>query len=146
MLPSPADGVLDQQVEDLRERADIVAIIGRRVQLRKAGKDHTGLCPFHGEHTPSFYVIPNKHMWHCFGCGESGDIFKFFMKLDGLPFGDALKQVAQESGIILVEEKHDPEEARRKAHMEELASLLDRAVRFYEQKLSHGAGFPRANT
>src|SRR3954466_1286719 len=124
----------DQQLEDVKERTDLVAVIGRRVQLRKGGKDQTGLCPFHGERTPSFYVVPNKRMWHCFGCGESGDVFKFFMKLDGVSFTDAVKQVAQEAGVALVEEKHDPEEVRRRQHLDDLASLLDRAVRFYEQK------------
>jgi DNA primase len=130
----------DQQLEDLKERADIVAILGRRVQLKKAGKDYLGLCPFHGERTPSFNVIPGKHMYHCFGCQESGDIFKFFMKLDGMSFVEAIKHVASESGIILTEENYDPEEARKKAHLDEIATLLDRAVKFYEQKLWSDGG------
>jgi DNA primase len=132
----------DQQIDDIRERSDLVTVIGRRVQLRKVGKDYTGLCPFHGERTPSFYVVPNKHMWHCFGCGESGDVYKFFMKLDGMSFVDAVKHVATEGGFILTEEKFDPEEAKRKQHLDELATLLDRAVRFYEQKLAHETGRP----
>ncbi len=130
----------DLQLEDLRARADLVTLVGRRVPLRKTGKDFVGLCPFHGEKSPSFYVVPGKHLWHCFGCGESGDVFKFFMKLDGLAFVDAVKLVATDSGIILVDEKLDPEEARRRAHLDELAGLMERAVRFYEQKLWHGGG------
>lgn len=128
------------QIEDLRDRADIVSLVGGRVQLRKTGKDHQGLCPFHGERTPSFYVIPDKRIYHCFGCGETGDVFKFFMKLDGLGFGDALRHVAGASGIILEEEKHDPEEAKRRQHLDELAALLERSVKFYEQKLWHESG------
>ncbi len=128
------------QIEDLRDRADIVSLVSRRVTLRKSGKDFAGLCPFHGEKTPSFYVVPNKHLWHCFGCGETGDVFKFFMKLDGMPFVDALQLVARESGVILADEQHDPEEARRRAHQDELAALVERAVKFYEQKLWHPGG------
>lgn len=132
----------DVQLEDIRERADLVQTIGKRVTLKKTGKDWTGLCPFHGERTPSFYVVPQKRMWHCFGCGESGDVFKFFMKLDGMNFMDAVKQVAEEAGVALVEEKHDPEEAKRRAHLDELAALLERAVEFYEKKLWVPSGKP----
>lgn len=132
----------DSQIEDLRDRADLPALIGRRVNLRKAGKDYVGLCPFHGENTPSFYVVPNKRMWHCFGCGKSGDVFRFYMDLDGLAFPDAVRQVASESGILLVEDRADPEEARRRAHLDALAGLMDRAARFYEQHLWHPTGKP----
>ena len=115
-------------------------MIGRRVQLKKRGKDYVGLCPFHGENTPSFNVIPHKHMYHCFGCAESGDIFKFYMKLDGLPFTEAVRHVAQEAAIPLEEEAVDAEEARRRSHLDDLAALLERAVRFYENKLWHPSG------
>ncbi len=130
----------DQQLEDLKSRADVVALVGRRVTLRRTGKDYVGLCPFHGEKSPSFYVIPGKQLWHCFGCGESGDIYKFYMKLDGMPFVDAVNLVARESGVMLVDEKLDPEEARRRAHLDALAELMERAVKFYEQKLWHSNG------
>jgi DNA primase len=132
----------DQQIADVRERSDIAEIIGRRVTLKKTGKDYQGLCPFHGEKTPSFYVVPGKQFWNCFGCGEHGDVFKFFMKLDGLSFVDALKHVATEAGVPLVEERFDPEEAKRKHHLDELAGLLERAVKFYELKLEHPSGEP----
>ncbi|MFM2153470.1 MAG: primase domain protein [Pseudomonadota bacterium] len=125
----------DLQLEDLRSRADIVALVGRRVPLRRTGKDFVGLCPFHGEKSPSFYVVPAKQLWHCFGCGETGDAFKFFMKLDGLGFVEAVQTVARDAGVILVDEKLDPEEARRRARMDSLAALMERAVKFYEQKL-----------
>ncbi len=130
----------DAQIEELRARADIVTLVGRRVALRKAGKDHVGLCPFHGEKTPSFYVVPHKQLWHCFGCGETGDVFKFFMKLDGLGFGQSLELVARESGVILADERQDPEAAARRARQDELAALLERAVKFYEQKLWRPGG------
>lgn len=134
--------ISDSQIEDLRERSDLVALIGQRVQLRKAGKDHLGLCPLHGERTPSFYVIPHKRMWHCFGCGQNGDVFRFFMQLDGMSFVDAIRFVARESGVPLNEERESPEEIRRRKHVEELAALMERAVHFYEQKLWRGSGAP----
>jgi DNA primase len=130
----------DGQLDDLRERADLVDLVGKRLPLQRTGKDFRGLCPFHGERTPSFYVVPHKKLYHCFGCGETGDVFKFFMKLDGLPFPEAVELVARESGVILVEEREDPEAARRRAHLDTLAALLERARKFYEQKLWHENG------
>lgn len=130
----------DFQLEDLKDRADLVQLIGERVELRKAGKDFVGLCPLHGERTPSFYVVPNKRIYHCFGCGETGDVFKFFMKLDGLGFIDAVKFVAHRAGVILEEERVDPEEAARRKKQEELAALVERAVKFYEHKLFQDTG------
>lgn len=130
----------DAQLDDLRERADLLDLVGKRLTLQRTGKDYRGLCPFHGERTPSFYVVPNKRIYHCFGCGETGDVYKFFMKLDGLPFVEAVELVARESGVILVEEKEDPEAAKRRAHLDALAALLERATKFYEQKLWHENG------
>lgn len=125
----------DYQLEDLKDRADIVQLVGERVELRKAGKDYMGLCPFHGERTPSFYVVPNKRIYHCFGCGETGDVLKFFMKMDGMGFVEAVKFVAGRAGVTIEEERVDPQEIARRRHQDELAGLVERAVRFYEQKL-----------
>jgi len=133
-------GFSESQIEEIRDRADPVDLIGRRVRLKKTGNSHVGLCPFHGERTPSFNVVPQKRIWHCFGCSETGDIFKFYMKLDGLSFPDAVRRVAAEAGIMLVEEKDDPQAAARRAHEDRLAELLDRAAKFYEEKLSRPGG------
>lgn len=130
----------DFQLEELKDRADLVQLIGERVELRKAGKDFVGLCPLHGERTPSFYVVPNKRIYHCFGCGETGDVFKFFMKLDGMGFVDAVKFVAHRAGMSLEEERVDPEEIARRKRQEELAALVERAVKFYEHKLFQDSG------
>ncbi len=73
-------------LEEVRARADIVEIVGESVPLKRAGKDYRALCPFHHEKTPSFYVVPSKGIYSCFGCGETGDIFKFLMKRSGLSF------------------------------------------------------------
>ncbi len=89
----------DEVVEEVRARADIVGVIGEHVQLKKAGKDFKGKCPFHDERTPSFHVIPAKGMYHCFGCQKSGDVFKFLMERSGLDFVTAVKTVGARSGV-----------------------------------------------
>ncbi len=93
----------DEAVEEVRARADIVEIIGEHVPLKRAGKDFRARCPFHEERTPSFYVVPSKGFYKCFGCGESGDVFSFLMKRLGLGFLDAVRYVADRTGIEIRE-------------------------------------------
>jgi DNA primase len=93
----------DDQVEEVRARADIVDIVGEFVQLKKSGKDFKANCPFHDERTPSFFVVPAKGFYNCFGCGESGDAFTFVMKRMGLDFVDAVKYVAGRTGVEIRE-------------------------------------------
>ncbi len=93
----------DDQVEEVRARADIVQVIGDIVPLRKSGKDYKACCPFHDEKTPSFYVVPAKGFYKCFGCGESGDTFAFLMKHLGLSFVDAVKHAAASAGVEIRE-------------------------------------------
>ena len=88
-------------VERIKQKLDIVEEIGAVVPLRKAGKAFKGLCPFHSERTPSFYVLPDKGMWKCFGCNESGDIFTFVEKQQGLEFREALGLLAEKAGVML---------------------------------------------
>ena len=93
----------DDQVEEVRARADIVDVVGEVVRLKKSGKDYKGKCPFHEDKTPSFYVVPAKGFYNCFGCGESGDVFAFVMKRMGLDFVEAVKYVARKTGITVRE-------------------------------------------
>jgi len=93
----------DDQVEEVRARADIVEIIGELVPLKRSGKDYKACCPFHEEKTPSFYVVPSKGFYKCFGCGESGDVFSFLIKRLGLDFVDAVKHAAQRAGVEIRE-------------------------------------------
>ena len=88
-------------VERVRDKLDIVEEIGAVVSLKKSGKAYKGLCPFHGERTPSFYVFPDKGTWTCFGCHEHGDIFTFVEKQQGLDFRDALTLLAERAGLPL---------------------------------------------
>src|SRR6266498_4143527 len=93
--------ISDDKLQELRDRVDLIAVVQRRVPLKKSGHDWKGLCPFHGEKTPSFYVVPDKRMFHCFGCGATGDAIKFVMQLDGKSFREAAEQLAAEAGVDL---------------------------------------------
>ena len=95
----------DEIKNRVREAADIVQVIGECVELKKAGVRFTGLCPFHAEKTPSFSVNSQGQFFHCFGCGESGDVFSFMMKYHHLTFPDALKDLAKRYHIDLPERK-----------------------------------------
>ena len=77
-------------IDQIKERIDIVELVGRKVQLRQAGRNFKGLCPFHNERTPSFVVFPEGQRYHCFGCGKSGDIFTWLMDTENVDFKDAL--------------------------------------------------------
>lgn len=101
--------ISDTQIEEVRSRADIVEVIGAHVRLRKAGRNFVGLCPFHGEKTPSFTVNREKGFFHCFGCGAGGTVFNFLMKMDGATFPEAVRSLASRYGITIAEEtRRDP--------------------------------------
>jgi DNA primase len=85
----------EQVVAEIRERADIVSVVGRLVTLRKSGSRHWGLCPFHDEKSASFQVHEDKQIFYCFGCGAGGDVFAFRMKQDGLDFPDCVRALAR---------------------------------------------------
>lgn len=100
----------DDQVEEVRARADIVDIIGELVPLKKAGREYKANCPFHEERTPSFYVVPDKGFYKCFGCGKSGDVFSFIMERMGLDFVEAVKHVAGRCGVEVRESTRQRDE------------------------------------
>ncbi len=96
-------------IDEILERIDPVEIIGEYVKLERSGKEYRGLCPFHTEKTPSFYVNPNTGLYHCFGCGASGNIFKFIMDIEGVDFKEALRILAKRAGVELTEFKEQKE-------------------------------------
>src|SRR3989442_10526472 len=126
-------GISDEKLQELRDRVDVVTVVQRRVALKKSGRDWKGLCPFHGEKTPSFYVVPDKRIFHCFGCQASGDAIKFVMQLEGKSFREAVEGLAQEVGLELA--PADPLEVKRAQRRAALAEVNEKAARFYERVL-----------
>lgn len=90
---------MKKEFEDFKSQCDIVSVVSHYVVLEKAGSSYRGLCPFHDEKTPSFYVNPQKGFFHCFGCGASGDVIEFVKKIENLSFQEAVQKVAELSGI-----------------------------------------------
>jgi DNA primase len=107
-------------IQRVKDATDIVAVIGERVSLQRAGTYHKGLCPFHGEKSSSFFVSESLQRYKCFGCGESGDVLTFLEKYEGLTFGEALKQLAEQAGIELTNTFTPPQDAERDKVMEVL--------------------------
>ena len=95
----------EEKIEEVRQRADIVEVIGAHVRLKRTGRNFVGLCPFHQEKTPSFSVNPERGFFHCFGCNAGGSVFNFIMKMEGLTFPEAVRSLAQRYGIELPEEQ-----------------------------------------
>lgn len=123
------------QVDQVRAAADIVKIVGDYVKLRKAGANFMGLCPFHHEKTPSFAVHPTKQIFHCFGCGVGGDVFKFVMMIDSLTFPEALRRVAEKVGITIREREGGEGSDERAKERTALYKLHEAAAKFYASQL-----------
>ncbi len=126
--------------EEVKQKLDLIDVVGEYVRLSPAGgQSLRGLCPFHGEKTPSFYAHRDKQFWHCFGCSEGGDVFTFYQKIENVDFRDALKELARRAGVQLPD--YDP-----KADSERAAALsaLEDATRFYEAALKHAPTGDRA--
>ena len=115
---------------EVKSKLTVVDVVGETVQLKKAGTTLKGLCPFHGEKTPSFIVTPARETWHCFGCGEGGDIFSFVMRRDGITFPEALRRLAQRAGVEI-----DERTSREDAHRKRLHDVLDTSFAFYHAVL-----------
>lgn len=126
-------------IQELLTRADIVEVVGRHVQLKKAGVNHKGLCPFHGEKTPSFTVSPSRQTYHCFGCGAHGNAVGFLMEHAGLSFPDAVRDLAQQFGLNVPEENTSPAERERAAAQKQrqatLTEVLAKASDHYRKAL-----------
>ncbi|MFN8508745.1 MAG: DNA primase [Dehalococcoidia bacterium] len=116
-------------VSEIKAKLDLVEYIGRHTRLQKAGRNFRGLCPFHTEKTPSFYVFPDRGTWRCFGsCGDGGDLFSFAQKRENLDFRGALQQLANEAGVQLTAES-----AQKRGRAEKLMALMSAAVEFYQR-------------
>ena len=120
--------MLNSPVQDIKDRLDIVEVVSGYIQLARAGQNWKALCPFHNEKTSSFVVSPEKQIWHCFGCGEGGDIFTFVMKIEGLEFRDALKLLAERAGVKL-----DNVNYRDSGKKSRLFEIVEVSGKFYEE-------------
>lgn len=119
----------------IRDRADIVEIIGAHLSLSKAGQHYKGLCPFHSEKTPSFTVSPSRQMFHCFGCGEGGNVFTFLMKIEGASFPTVVRALGEKLGIRVEEPATSPAAKQRAAQSERLVALNRAAADFFHRTL-----------
>ncbi|HWC26952.1 MAG TPA: DNA primase, partial [Solirubrobacteraceae bacterium] len=122
--------------ERVRDAVDMVDLVSSRTELRRAGANRfTGLCPFHEERTPSFGINPAEKVYHCFGCGASGDAFTFVMQTEGVDFKGALELLADRYKVALELEDEDPRAAERRRRRERLLELLERTAAFYARQL-----------
>jgi DNA primase len=115
---------------EIKSKLPVVDVVGETVALKRAGSAYKGLCPFHAEKTPSFLVSPDRETWHCFGCGEGGDIFTFLMRRDGLEFREALARLAEKAGVELSERTAKEDRYKRR-----LREALEAAIAWYREVL-----------
>jgi DNA primase len=121
---------MSSQIEEIKNRLDIVDVISGYMKLQKAGINYKAPCPFHGEKTPSFFVSPVRQIWHCFGCGKGGDIFKFVMEIESSDFKEALQTLAQKAGVVL---KY--EDTKEQGEKKRLYDIIDSSVKFFQESL-----------
>ena len=126
--------ITDEDKERVRAASDIVQIVGETVMLKQRGQEFWGCCPFHGEKTPSFHVIPSTGLFKCFGCGAGGDVFAYIMKRENLEFPDAIRFLADRAGIELTEDKNAKSGPKRSR----LRELMTATVEFYHRMLMRG--------
>jgi DNA primase len=130
---------MDNAVDEIKKKLDVVEYIGRFVELKRSGRNFRGLCPFHQEKTPSFFVNPDRQVWRCFGaCQVGGDVIAFLMKYESITFYEALKEMAQETGVKL---DNTGFEDRAWQQKEKLVTIHNHATKYYHYLLmQHASG------
>jgi DNA primase len=127
--------ISEESIAAVRETANMAEVVGQYTDLKQAGGQMMGLCPFHEERSPSFSVEPHDKLYHCFGCGEAGDIFKFVMEKEGLGFTEAVEALADRYGVELQREQEDPRAEAARQRRQRLQQLLERAAAYYSNYL-----------
>ncbi|NLK29121.1 MAG: DNA primase [Clostridiales bacterium] len=130
----------EELVEEIRNRNDIISVIGSYIKLQKKGSNHMGLCPFHNERTPSFSVSASKQMYHCFGCGVGGNVFTFIMEYENYTFVEALKFLAERAGIELPEQEYSAEARKRSDLRARLLEVNKEAAKYFFYQLKSNRG------
>src|SRR3989339_714504 len=131
----------DQVLEEIKGRIDLADFISRYVELRHAGANYKGLCPFHQEKTPSFMVSPAKAIFKCFGCGAGGNLFTFVRDIEGVSFSEAVRMLAREAGVSLPE-THSRDYEKDKSGNEALYKINDEARAYFMARLSDADAAP----
>ena len=127
--------IADETIERIRERVDIVELISSYLPLKRSGGNYQGLCPFHGEKSPSFNVNPARQIFHCFGCGVGGNSVSFVMKMEGLSFLEAVRRLGSRVGIVVEEEAPTAEQSQRREQVARLLRVTEAAATAYERVL-----------
>lgn len=129
-------GYIPQEIlDEIIARCDIVSVVNEYVPLKRRGSNYQGLCPFHNEKTPSFSVSPNKQIFHCFGCGKGGNVFRFVMEIEGISFMEAVEKLAKRADVKLPEKEMTPAERARMEQRKRYLQINDYAARYYHKVL-----------